>query len=151
MKATVLAIVMAVAMGLDLGTAQAAPPGYFKDQKVVYYNDGGYPDNTAYFKMMLTNIRNNIEAVGKGHIQVRVVDLGAGVDLFITTNTNPDLASRIDALKAEGVKFLICNNALKGRKIDSHTLYGVKESDIVPSGVAELIRLQQMGFFYIHT
>lgn len=154
MRTTVLAIVMAVVMGLGLslgpGTVQAAPPGYYQDQKAVYQNNGGYPDNTAYFKQMLTNIRNHIEAVGKGHVQVRVVDLGAGLDLFITANTDPDLASRIDALKAEGVQFLICGNTLKGRKLDWHTLYGVKESDIVPSGVAELIRLQQMGFFYIH-
>ena len=150
MKATILAIVMAVVMGLGLGTAQAQSPGYYKDQKVVFHNNGGYPDNTAYFKKMLINIHNNIEAVGQDHIQVRVVNHGPGLDLFITAHTDPDLASRIDALKAQGVQFLICANTLKERKIDWHTLYGGKESDIVPSGVAELIRLQQMGFYYIH-
>jgi hypothetical protein len=32
----------------------------------------------------------------------------------------------------------------------AHTLYGVKQEDLVPSGVAELARLQLMGFQYIH-
>jgi len=150
MKATILAIVMTVVMGLGLGTVQAGPPEHYQDQKVVFHNNGGYPDNTTYFKKLLLNIHNSVEAVGKDHIQVRVVNHGPGLDLFITANTDPDMAARIDALKAQGVEFLICANTLKERKIDWHTLYGVKESDIVPSGVAELVRLQQMGFFYIH-
>ena len=29
-------------------------------------------------------------------------------------------------------------------------LYGVKDADVVPSGVAELARLQGQGFVYIH-
>ena len=55
-----------------------------------------------------------------------------------------------DAMKAMGVSFLICANTLRERKIDWHKLYGVKEEDIVPSGVAELARLQGMGFVYVH-
>jgi hypothetical protein len=46
------------------------------------------------------------------------------------------------------VRFLICANTLRERKIDGHDLYGVKAEDIVPSGVAELARLQGMGFVY---
>jgi hypothetical protein len=40
--------------------------------------------------------------------------------------------------------------ALRERKIDWHDLYGVQAEDIVPSGVAELARLQGIGFVYIH-
>jgi intracellular sulfur oxidation DsrE/DsrF family protein len=39
---------------------------------------------------------------------------------------------------------------LRERKIDRGALYAVGEDDIVPSGVAELARLQGMGFAYIH-
>lgn len=60
------------------------------------------------------------------------------------------LAAQLDMLREKGVRFLICANTLKERKIDWHQLYGVKGDDIVPSGVAELARLQQMGFVYIH-
>ena len=129
---------------------ETAPPGYFKPQKVVYHNDGGGPDNPAYFKRMLNSIKNHVEALGKVELEIRVVDHGSGVEMFQLANTEKDIADRIDALKASGVRFLICNNTLRERKIDWHTLYGVKEDDIVPAGVAELARLQGMGFVYIH-
>lgn len=45
---------------------------------------------------------------------------------------------------------LICQNTLHERKLDWHALYGVQEADLIPSRVAELARLQGMGFVYIH-
>ena len=130
--------------------ATAAPPGYYADQKVVYHNDGGAPDNGTYFKKMLNNLRNHVAAVGKEHVEIRVVDHSDGIILFQLANTDEALAKAIDARKADGVKFLICHNTLEERHIDWHTLYGVQEADIVPSGVAELARLEGMGFSYIH-
>lgn len=127
-----------------------APPGYYVDQKVVYHNDGGFPDNATYFKRMLNNLRNHVAALGKGHVQISVVDHSDGVVLFQMANTDEKLAKAIDERKADGVHFLICQNTLDERKIDWHTLYGVTEADIVPSGVAELVRLQMMGFTYVH-
>ena len=152
MKRIFAALFAAVLMtvGWSAGDVNAAPAGYYQDQKVVYHNDGGGPDNAAYFKRMLNSIKNHIEAVGKDHIEIRVVDHGAGVDLFQMAQTDKLLADQIDHLRAQGVRFLICANTLKERQINWHTLYGVKEDDIVPSGVAELARLQGMGFVYIH-
>jgi intracellular sulfur oxidation DsrE/DsrF family protein len=152
MKRIFAALFAAVLMtvGWSAGDVNAAPAGYYQDQKVVYHNDGGGPDNAAYFKRMLNSIKNHIEAVGKDHIEIRVVDHSAGVDLFQIAQTDKLLAGQIDYLRAQGVRFLICANTLKERQIDWHTLYGIKEDDIVPSGAAELARLQGMGFVYIH-
>jgi uncharacterized protein len=130
--------------------AWAAPPGYYADQKVVYHNDGGFPDNPTYFRRVLNNLRNHVAAVGKGHIEIRVVNHGDGVIMFQEAMTDEKLAQAIDARKADGVRFLICQNTLDERKIDWHGLYGVTEEDIVPSGVAEVVRLQMMGFTYVH-
>lgn len=143
----------ALAAGLCAGPALALempPAGYYADQKVVYQNDGGMPDNATYFKHILGNMKNHVAAVGKDHIQIRVVDFGDGVDLFQMAAKDAKLAQQIDGLRAEGVKFLICKNTLTMRKIDWHELYGVTEADIVPSGVAEIVRLQGMGFTYVH-
>lgn len=140
-------------LGLSLGNAFAAgeaAPGYYTPQKVVYHNDGAPPDNGTYFKRLLGNIRNHVEALGKDKVEIRVVDHGDGLILFQMAKDDRDLAGRIDALKGIGVRFLICNNTLTERKIDWHGLHGVKEEDIVPSGVAELAKLQGMGFTYIH-
>jgi len=139
-----------VTMECGIAPASTAPAGYYQDQKVVYHNDGGMPDNAAYFRRLLNSIKNHIEAVGKTHVEICVVDHAAGVDLFEMATTDKDLAQRLDALRSQGVLFLICANTLRERRIDWHDLYGVKPEDIVPSGVAELARLQGMGFVYIH-
>lgn len=78
--------------------------------------------------------------MGKAHVEIRVVSLRDGVGLFQSAANDKELAGRIDALKGMGVRFLVCANTLRGRKIDRTTLYGV----------AELSRLQGMGFAYIH-
>ena len=137
-------------MALFVTGAWAAPPGYYKDQNVAYHNDGGGPDNAAYFRKMLNNLKNHVAALGKNHVQIRVVDHGDGVIMLQMAKTDEKLAQLIDARKAEGIQFLVCQNTLDERNIDWHTLYGVNKEDLVPSGVAELARLQMMGFVYIH-
>jgi len=122
----------------------------YSDQKVVYHNDGQLYENPKYFRKLLRNVKNNIAAVGDGHIEVRVVDHGDGIVMLQLANADNELAGQIDALRAQGVRFLVCKNTLSERKIDWHTLYGVKEGDLVPSGVAELVKLQQAGFVYVH-
>ena len=64
-------------------------------------------------------------------------------------NADADMQAKIAGLKEQGVKFNICANTLKGRKIPMEALYDVKEEDIVPSGVAELAHLQYEGYTYI--
>ena len=60
------------------------------------------------------------------------------------------MTARIDGLKDQGVSFNVCANTVRGRKVDMETdLYNVSQGDIVPSGVAEVAKLQQDGFVYI--
>jgi uncharacterized protein len=149
-RSLMLAVVLAM---MGIGTVRAgseAPAGYYADQKVVYHNGGSGPDEAAYFKRLLANLRNHVEAVGKAHVEIRVVSLGDGIGLFQSAANDKELAGRVDALKGMGVRFLVCANTLRERKIDRTTLYGVGEDDLVPSGVAELARLQGIGFAYIH-
>jgi intracellular sulfur oxidation DsrE/DsrF family protein len=135
--------------GLSGSALSAAPAGYYRDQKVVYQNNGGPPDDAAFFRHLLGHLRAHFAAVGATHLEVRVVDFGTGVDVFSLAQTDKALAGQIDEVRALGVRFLMCANTLRFRKIDWRTLYGVKEDDIVPAGVAELARLQGMGFAYI--
>ncbi len=146
-----IATAVALLAGLCLGgqAAQAEERGY-ADQKVVYHNDGGAPDNAKYFGKILRNLKNHVRALGAEHIGVKVVDHGDGVILLQMASTAPELASQIDDLRQDGVQFLVCKNTLSERKIDWHTLYGVQEQDLVTSGVAELIDLQTKGYLYVH-
>jgi intracellular sulfur oxidation DsrE/DsrF family protein len=136
------------AAGQDPMTAPVQA-GYYAFQKVVYQNDGGLPDDRTYFAMLLRNVANHLQAVD-GRAEIRVVSFGRGVDLFRLARTDPGLAGQIDALKAKGVRFLVCRNTLKGMKLRPQDLYHVAPEDVVPSGVAELARLQGQGFVYVH-
>jgi intracellular sulfur oxidation DsrE/DsrF family protein len=64
-------------------------------------------------------------------------------------NATPEMQAKISGLKDQGVKFEVCANTLKGRNVPVDGLYDTDDADIVPSGVAELSRLQQMGYTYI--
>lgn len=115
-----------------------------KPEKVVYHvNDAS--NATAALK----NIRNHLDASPQASIVL--VAHGAGIDFLLDgaidkEGTPYDVAVR--ALVKRGVGFRVCNNTLQGRQIDPGRV--LPEAVIVPSGVAELSRLQaQEGYVYI--
>jgi intracellular sulfur oxidation DsrE/DsrF family protein len=136
------------APGADVMTAPVQR-GYFAHQKVVYQNDGGLPDDHAYFMGILRNVANHIEATG-GDVEIRMVSFGRGVSMFAQAKTDPALARAIDGLRAKGVRFLVCRNSMRGMKVAPQDLYGVSPADVVPAGVAEIARLEGEGFVLIH-
>jgi len=64
-------------------------------------------------------------------------------------NANDKMQATIANLKSQGVKFSVCANTLKGRKVSLDQLYDSEKADIVPSGVAEIAHLQSQGFAYM--
>lgn len=140
---------------LTIGATQAGDR--YGKQKVVYHmNVDDAPTQTA----TLGNIQNHINAVGADNIEVKVVMHGDGISLVMepdalkgtkmkAANSTPEIQAKISGLKQQGVKFEICANTLTGRNVPMNALYDTDETDIVPSGVAELSRLQQMGYTYI--
>ena len=130
-------------------TLETRGASYYTFQHVVYQNDGGWPDNKAYFHRLLNHIEAHITAT-EGKVEIRVVSFAAGVQLFIIARDDADLAKQIDGLRAKGVRFLMCHNTLEGMKLKASDLYHVAEGDVVPSGVAEIARLQGRGYVYIH-
>lgn len=130
-------------------TASGTAAPYYVFQRVVYQNDGGLPDNRAYFGRILHHITAHIAATD-GKVEIRVVNFASGVTMFQMARTDKELGAQIDGLRAKGVKFLICHNTLNAMGLKPEDLYGVKPEDVVPSGVAEIARLQGQGFVYIH-
>ena len=64
-------------------------------------------------------------------------------------NANDKMQATIANLKSQGVKFSVCANTLKGRKVSLDQLYDAEKADIVPSGVAEIAHLQSQGYAYM--
>ena len=139
----------AVALAFVIGHAPVAAEGYGK-QKVVYHINYTGGDEAKQYRGAMRNIQNHINAVGAENLDVKVVLHGNGLGLLMDAKSNEGLQQQVASLKGQNVGFNVCNNTLVGRKISyENDLYDVWEEDIVPSGVAELSKLQQEGYTYI--
>jgi uncharacterized protein len=145
-----LGLVTLLAVLLGVSAASAQDVERYGQQKVVYHiNYNGGQDDAAY-RGAMKNIQNHINAVGAENIDIKVVLHGNGLGLLMDAKGDDGLKTQVASLKGQNVAFQVCNNTLEGRNISyEEDLYDVWEEDIVPSGVAELTRLQQMGYTYI--
>ncbi len=147
-----------LAIAALLGGMQATAGDRYGKQKVVYHVNYDNPKAQAG---ALRNIQNHINAVGAENLDLKVVMHGNGLTMLLTPdaaertkmkqgNATDEIQAKISGLKDQGIGFEVCSNTLKGKKVDyKHDLYDVSDADIVPSGVAELARLQAMGYAYI--
>ena len=139
-------LISIAALSLILSGWVFASASYAK-QKVVYHVN--YFDVKRSIGAM-RNAQNHINALGQGNHEIRFVLHGNGVELLRkVAQESPDATNRIDSLRSQGVNFNICANTLKGRKIALEDLHFAEQVDIVPSGVAEIGKLQQEGFVYL--
>lgn len=141
-----LAAVAALVLAIGPSVAQDRYPA----QKVAYHIslDGG--EGARYYLQAMRNVQNHIDAVEPGQIEVHVVMHGDGLNLLKVAKTDLKLQGAVTNLKNQKVAFVVCRNTLTQRNIDpDKDLFEVEKEDIVPSGVAELSRLQQKGFTYI--
>jgi uncharacterized protein len=113
--------------------------------KVVYHMNEG----AERAPQMLRNIRNHLAADPK--VKIVVVSHALGVDFLMRdakdANGNP-FEVAVQDLVGKGVEFRACQDTLRSRSIDPKRL--IEEARLVPSGVAEVSRLQaQEGFVYL--
>jgi len=113
--------------------------------KTVYHMSEGIPQASR----AINNIRNHLAADPKAKIVV--VTHGLGIDFLLEGATNQmeqPFAGAIADLASKGVEFRVCNNTLVSRKIDASKV--AMEAKVVPSGVAEVAKLQaREGFVYL--
>ncbi|MBM3352613.1 MAG: hypothetical protein FJY51_05070 [Betaproteobacteria bacterium] len=123
----------------------AGTGGPVAEDKVVYHLNDGLAQATNG----LRNIRNHLEVNPKARIVV--VAHAQGVDYLMKgrkdANGNP-YESIVQDLKGRGVRFEVCQITLRNRKLKQDQF--IDEATWVPSGVAEITRLQQReGFAYL--
>jgi intracellular sulfur oxidation DsrE/DsrF family protein len=113
--------------------------------KVVYHMNEG----VERAPQAIRNIRNHLNADPKAKIVV--VAHAAGINFLIRdakdANGNP-FEVAVQDLVSRGVEFRVCEYTLTSRNIDKKQL--IDEVKYVPSGVAEVARLQaQEGYAYL--
>jgi intracellular sulfur oxidation DsrE/DsrF family protein len=138
-------IAMMLALAGCAATGAAGPKANVGPDKVVYHvNDSGAQATNA-----LRNIGNHLEVNPQARIVV--VTHAQGVDFLMKDakdrNGNPyDL--RVEDLKERGIRFDVCEITLRNRKLTRSQF--IPEATFVPSGVAEITRLQQReGYAYL--
>ena len=131
-----------IALGFALCAAVAAAQDKIK---VVYHVNTGVETAAA----ILSNISNELNASPTDKIVV--VTHGPGIDFLLNDakdSKGREFSGQVSALAGRGVEFKVCNNTLQTRHIDAANL--LMETQIVPSGVAEVARLQaREGFVYL--
>ena len=150
---------LTILLALSFFASGSALAARYGQQKVVYHINY---DNPKKQGGALKNIQNHINAVGAENLDIKVVMHGHGLSLlldpeslsklkkFKAANATPKMTAKVDNLKDQGVDFSVCANTVRGRKVDLESdLYNVDQQDVVPSGVAELAHLQQLGYAYI--
>lgn len=126
----------------EIAPVEAAAPA--DAEKVVYHvNDS---ENAM---VALRNVQNHLNASKDARIVV--VTHGKGIDFLLNNaqdkNGNP-YEPVVQTLNDKGVDFRVCNNTLASRKLDASAV--IPEATVVPSGVAEIGRLQaKEGYVYL--
>ena len=151
--ATFLSMVSSSAFAVGPAKDGSAKNGYLKS-KVVYHINNIHTATGA-----LRNVKNHLNAVGDDNIELIVVTHSSGAFAMVdgamgkkhrkgknkgkVYNFNDTIAS----LANRGVKFTICANTIRGKKINKNLIN--ENVEVIPSGVAEVAFLQQKGYMYV--
>ncbi len=113
--------------------------------KVVYHLSEGTDQSTS----ALRNIRNHLSADATA--KITVVTHALGVDFLLDgakDKAGNEYAANVQELVKRGVDFRVCKITLERRMIDPKKV--IEEAKLVPSGVAEVARLQaREGYVYL--
>lgn len=137
------AIAGLLCLALTAGSALAS--GIIGPDKVVYHIN----NTEAQASDALRNVGNHLEVNPQARIVV--VTHARGVDFLLNgakdRNGNPYQVA-VEQLKLRGVRFDVCEITLRNRTLTKDQF--IPDATFVPSGVAEITRLQQReGYAYL--
>ena len=129
--------------------SKPAKNGYMQ-QKVVYHINDIHTAGGA-----LRNVKKHLNALGDENIEVIVVTHSSGAFAMVDGAMGKkdkngkvyNFSDQIAGLANRGVKFQICANTIRGKKIPKEKIN--EHAEIVPSGVAQVADLQQKGYLYV--
>ena len=122
-----------------IGFALLSPAISQAQDKVIYHVDNAEVQATK----MLRNVRNHLDVAPD--TKISVITHADGVDFLIEgakdkKNASVDYAALVNALKARGVKFIVCEITLKNRNLKKDSF--ILDADYTPSGVVLIGQLQ---------
>jgi hypothetical protein len=145
MRARILAALVAL-LALGAGAAEAThSKEYAKKHKIFYHlNEAGNAKAIA----VLTNIQNHVDTVGWENIEaLELVVHGPALRTFRARDLDPEVRGKVEKLLVGGLRIDACQIALKSQKLELREL--LEGLTAVPSGVARVMELQELGYAYV--
>lgn len=137
------------AVVLCIGWSAAARADHIKDgpsvhRMVFQINE----DNPNLWNLMLNNIGNIINEMGKDHVEIKVVAYGPGIDMFRKDRST--VIERLESLKkfaGKGIAYTVCSNTMKAMKVERQDI--VEFVDDFHPGIVRIVELQEKGYVYL--
>ena len=141
-----LALAVWLTMGLGVAPVQASHSAeHPKKHRIVYHlNEAGAAKASA----VLVNIQNHVDVVGWKNIEaLELVVHGPALRTFVRKDLDPDVRGKLDTLLAGGLRMDACQITIARQKLKVEEL--IEGLTAVPSGVARVMELQELGYAYI--
>lgn len=148
MKNVFIALSLVLAGMFGFGPATAAAADQVVHKVAIQVNDND-PKRMNLALNNIANVRKYYESVGES-VEIELVAYGPGLHM-LRADTSP-VKERIAAmsLEIENLKFSACANTHRNMaKKSGKDVPLLEESELVPSGVIQLISLQEQGYSYI--
>lgn len=111
-----------------------------KQQGVLVHLDEAAPEKHASVLLNITNLLNELG----DETAVELVVHGPGLLAVVAVAPH---SAKVEELLRRGVTVAACANTMRGMNISTEVL--IDGVEVVPSGVAELVRRQRQGWAYI--
>lgn len=98
----------------------------------------------ADWQLTLNNMRNLISGMAPEQVDIEVVAYGPGIAFL--KKGGPDTAA-IQKLESPHMHFIACGSAMKKEHLEAADL--VPGIEIVPAGIVEVMRKQELGWTYV--
>ena len=136
-------------VALCVGGAGSAAADHVKDGRTVHrivfqVNE----DNPQLWNLMLNNIGNLIGAMGKEHVDIKIVAYGPGINMFRKGRSS--VLDRLDSLKkfaGPHVGYTVCSNTMKAMQVEKAEI--VEIVDDLYAGIVRVVELQEHGYVYL--
>ena len=143
-RLTLVGLLAIAALGAT-GAEATHSKEYPKKHKIFYHlNEAGNAKAIA----VLTNIQNHVDTVGWQNIEaLELVVHGPALRTFLTKDLDPEVKGKLEKLMTGGMRIDACQITLKRQKVELREL--LEGLTAVPSGVARVMELQELGYAYV--
>lgn len=98
-------------------------------------------------RMALNNAANLQKRFGVDDVAIEIVSYGPGLSLM---TKDSDYAERVTSMAMKGIRFSACHNTMEGiKRKTGHMPELLDGVEVVPSGTARIVVLQEQGYAYV--